>query len=245
MSRLSSVTYSLAAVLLMSVAFVASASHAAVPPVVGEWEGAVHPNGANLRLVLHVSADCPGKLVVSLDSVDQGGFGLPASNVVLNGQSFSFDLPVAHAQYRGALSADGKSIDGNWTQNGSLPLVFKRSATQAASTAAEGPSLSAASIARIAGDWEGAVSNGGTNLRLIVHVTADCHGRLTVLLDSIDQGSIDIPTTDVNLKGNAFSFEVPLVHGQYQGTLSSGDKSIDGTWMQGPSVSLVLKRKTT
>src|ERR1700722_9336386 len=94
--------------------------------VVGDWSGVLQPSGGSLRLALHVSTDAAGKLRVTLDSLDQNAMGLTGSNAVLQGNSFSFDIPSVRGTYRGTLGNDTKSISGTWSQGVPLPLVFTR-----------------------------------------------------------------------------------------------------------------------
>src|SRR5579863_3109421 len=60
--------------------------------------------------------------------------------------------------------------------------------------------LLAASFAHtqdIAGDWQGTLSAGGTELRLVLHITKSSDGSLKATLDSIDQpGANGIPVFD-------------------------------------------------
>jgi uncharacterized protein len=92
----------------------------------GDSSGAIDFKGATLRLVLHVTGSA-GSLNVTLDSPYQHASGLQGNNAVLDGQSFSFQIPSARGTYSGALAGDGKTIDGTWSQSGAaLPLASSR-----------------------------------------------------------------------------------------------------------------------
>jgi serine-type D-Ala-D-Ala carboxypeptidase/endopeptidase len=80
------------------------------------------------------------------------------------------------------------------------------------------------------------------NLHLVLHVTADSAGKLGASLDSVDQGAMDLPGDKVVLKGNAFSFDIPSVRGDYKGTISGNGNSLKGTWTQGIPLPLVFTR---
>jgi hypothetical protein len=54
--------------------------------------------------------------------------------------------------------------------------------------------------AQMAGDWQGALSAGGAQLRLALHITAGKDGSLTATLDSVDQGAYGIPVSAISLK---------------------------------------------
>jgi len=93
-------------------------------PVAGDWSGVLKVSGAEVRLVVHVKGT-PGGFTATLDSPDQGAMGLPVAAVTQTGDEVVFDIAVAHARYTGRLSADGRTLDGAWTQGGaSLPLIL-------------------------------------------------------------------------------------------------------------------------
>jgi serine-type D-Ala-D-Ala carboxypeptidase/endopeptidase len=91
----------------------------------------------------------------------------------------------------------------------------------------------------IAGDWKGVLAE---RLHLIVHISRDSKGNLSVDLDSVDQHAFGLPGAKAVQKGGKFSFEVPVVHGTYDGTVSSDGKTISGTWNQGTPLVLDLTR---
>lgn len=96
--------------------------------------------------------------------------------------------------------------------------------------------------AQLAGDWQGTLSAGGTQLRLVLHITAGKDGALSATLDSSDQNALDIPVTAIALKGSAFTMTVDSVHGSYEGTVNKDATEIDGTWSQGQPLALNFKR---
>lgn len=92
------------------------------------------------------------------------------------------------------------------------------------------------------GDWTGSLQVQSQELHLALHVVADQSGLLHATLDSIDQGAMAIPTEAVKFQVKNFSFDVPAIHGHYQGTMSAEAAVITGTWSQG-AVSLPLAWK--
>jgi hypothetical protein len=96
--------------------------------------------------------------------------------------------------------------------------------------------------AQLAGDWQGTLSAGSAQLRLILHITAAKDGSLTATLDSVDQSAYGIPVTTVTLKDSKFSLVVDAVHGTYEGTVNKDASEIDGTWSQGQPLELDFKR---
>ncbi len=108
--------------------------------------------------------------------------------------------------------------------------------------------LLAASLARaqdIVGDWQGTLSAGGAELRLVLHVTKAADGALKATLDSVDQNANGIPVSSISLKESKLSLGIDAVHGTYEGTVAPDGKSISGTWTQNSSLPLEFKRATT
>jgi hypothetical protein len=95
---------------------------------------------------------------------------------------------------------------------------------------------------QIAGDWQGTLSAGGTQLRLVLHVTTGKDGSLTATLDSVDQGANGIPVTAVTLKASKLSLTVDAAHATYEGMVNKDATEIDGIWSQGQPLPLNFKR---
>lgn len=95
----------------------------------------------------------------------------------------------------------------------------------------------AASLAQaqdISGDWQGALSAGGQNLHLVLHITKAPDNSLKATIDSLDQpGANDIPVDSVTLKDSKLTLDVAIIHATYDAKVSSDAKTITGTWSQG------------
>ncbi len=96
----------------------------------------------------------------------------------------------------------------------------------------------------IAGDWQGTLSAGGMELRLVLHVTKSTDGSLKATLDSVDQGANGIPVNSVTLKDSKLHLGIDAVHGTYDGTVAADATTISGTWTQGQELPLEFKRAT-
>jgi CubicO group peptidase (beta-lactamase class C family) len=86
----------------------------------GEWFGALDLGSQRLRLRLVVS-EGPSATIYS---IDQGNSPIPVETTTIQGDAISLSLPVIGASFAGRLS--GGRIDGQFTQRGTLPLVFTR-----------------------------------------------------------------------------------------------------------------------
>jgi uncharacterized protein len=95
----------------------------------------------------------------------------------------------------------------------------------------------------IAGDWQGTLSAGGQDLRLVLHVTKAPDNSLKATLDSIDQpGGNGIPVNSISLKDSKLNLGVEMVHGTYEGKVAADSNTITGTWTQGVALPLEFKR---
>ncbi len=90
----------------------------------GEWTGVLEVPQGDLHLVLKVKTDAGGTLAM-FSSPDQSP-GAMAAAITHVGDTVTFQLKGLGG-FDGKLSADGKTIDGNWRQGGSsLPLTMKK-----------------------------------------------------------------------------------------------------------------------
>jgi dienelactone hydrolase len=201
----------------------------AAPPAAEEtWRGTLEVSGTPLRLVLHLTHTAGGALTASIDSVDQGAYGIAVAAATLQNATLRLALPAIGASYEGRVAPDGRTIDGTWAQGaGSLPLVLVR---QDAGAAASPPATGSSPVAGI---WQGTLSAGAGRLRLQLHVAVGEGGELTCRLDSLDQGANGLACSDVKLAKLDFHFAIPVVAGTYDGKLAAAGDEIQGTWTQG------------
>jgi uncharacterized protein len=96
----------------------------------------------------------------------------------------------------------------------------------------------------LTGDWQGTLSAGGANLRLVLHVTKAADGSLKANLDSVDQG-VNIPVNSVTFKDSKLSLSLEMIHGSYEGKVSTDGNIISGAWTQGQTFPLDFKRPAT
>jgi len=67
--------------LLLGMLLAGRAVAAAEPPVAGSWEGRLVLGDAGLRLLFNFTADSQGRLTGTLDSPDQGAYGIALDSV--------------------------------------------------------------------------------------------------------------------------------------------------------------------
>jgi serine-type D-Ala-D-Ala carboxypeptidase/endopeptidase len=96
----------------------------------------------------------------------------------------------------------------------------------------------------IDGVWLGTLQAGGTSLRVQLHVDLDAAGKPSCKLDSLDQGAMGLECAKVVFTAPEFSFDVPIVHGNWAGKLSPDSNTLDGTWTQGSPLALKFTRQS-
>jgi uncharacterized protein (TIGR03435 family) len=113
-----------------SSAAAASAAPASAPDLTGTWQGTLHP-GHDLRTVLKITKAADGSHKSDFYSIDQGAQPLPVDKTTLDGGTVKLSLKMIGGTYEGKLSADGKTITGQWSQGGDpLPLILERATAE-------------------------------------------------------------------------------------------------------------------
>lgn len=103
----------------------AAAPSPVVPGLDGAWDGALDVGATGkLRLILTLSTTAGGT-IGALQSLDQGGAQVPLSAITRDGARVKLEAKAIGGVFEGDLSADGKTLTGQWTQGGrSLPLTL-------------------------------------------------------------------------------------------------------------------------
>lgn len=94
--------------------------------VTGTWQGTLNV-GKELRMIVTIASAAGGGLTGMMYSIDQGGQGIAASPVSLQGTTLRLTIGPIGVTYEGQLSADGNTIEGTFTQGGKpIPLTLRR-----------------------------------------------------------------------------------------------------------------------
>jgi hypothetical protein len=219
--------------------------------IAGEWQGTLDANGTPFRIAWHVVGAPDGSFTSTIDNIDQSIYGIKVKSTTVKDSDLNLaidDVIQVNGQgvnvsgtLVGTLNKDATELTATWTQTEPAqppaPLTMKRQPAQPAPAAAAQPN--------IAGDWEGTLSAGAAQLRLVMHFVAAKDGSLTATMDSVDQGANGIPVSAVTLKDSKLDLTVNAVHGTYEGTVNKDASGIDGTWSQGQPLPLNFKRATT
>jgi pimeloyl-ACP methyl ester carboxylesterase len=215
-----------------------SAASAHAQTLEGGWSGTLHAGDTELHLVLHVAKGDHESLAGTLDSLDQGVYGIEAGSLTQSKSTFKFYIPSVNASYEGEISADRHTIEGTWSQGGvTLPLIFRR---QPRVTISRTP---AGAVATSEGTWQAALETNGMRYRLQLHISHDEHGQLVASMDSIDQGINGFRASEVTQSDSAVHLDLPAIRAVYDGNLNTVRNTVSGTWRQnGDSAALSFKR---
>jgi len=108
----------------------------------GTWQGVLKrpqaPNGEQ-RIVIRVSTAEADKLAATMYFIDREATLVPSSAVTANGAGLKMSFERINGAWEGRLSADGKTLDGTWTQDEPRPLVLTRATAETAWTIPDPP----------------------------------------------------------------------------------------------------------
>jgi hypothetical protein len=225
-------------VLLAGVAAMLAPTCSAQAQLAGDWQGTLTAGSVQLRLVLHLTAAKDGSLTATLDSVDQGTYGIPVNSVTLKDSKFGLIVDAVHGTYEGTVNKDVSEIDGTWSQGQPVDLNFHRSATPLPPPAPPKP----AEPTDIDGTWTGTLNTGDTELHVIFKIVNTQSG-LTAQIQSPDQSPVWYPATSVTRVGATLIITMNGLGATFEGAIGGDLGSIDGSFTQGNvKLPLVLKR---
>jgi D-alanyl-D-alanine-carboxypeptidase/D-alanyl-D-alanine-endopeptidase len=98
---------------------------AAAQEAAGDWIGTLEAGGTRLRIAVHIEPAADGTLAGTLDSLDQGAFGLPLAGIIAQGARLEFAVPAVAGSYTGEWDPATMGWRGSWRQGGAaLPLAL-------------------------------------------------------------------------------------------------------------------------
>ena len=96
----------------------------------GQWNGSLHVQGTQLRIVLHVS-EINDQLEATVDSPDQNATGIKVTSISFNYPHVKFEISNLGAVFEGLITDN--RMTGEWLQSGTgLFLAFVKSVAPAA-----------------------------------------------------------------------------------------------------------------
>lgn len=222
-------TFALVTALLFSLPVIAQTS------TVGDWSGELdissrQPGAPPLTIILHISEGAEG-LSASLDSPDQGAYGLPFDAVVVDADSVTLTATQMGITYSGHISAD--SISGTWNQGQvSFPLTVVPHVEQAA--AEDSGPKEPVKPGDYTGRWTGIIEiDGGGEIHMTFRLDKQDDGTYDAYISAPAQGADDLSLGKATISGRNITIPVPPASAQYVGTISEDERSVDGEWQQG------------
>jgi uncharacterized protein (TIGR03435 family) len=103
------------ALLYMAGVVVVSGASIGAQTITGTWQGTL-PVAENPRVVLKIAKDDDGSLRGTYYAIDRGPEGIPLTSVSFVAPELNVAFIYGDIGYNGNLSADGKTLDGTWTQ---------------------------------------------------------------------------------------------------------------------------------
>jgi hypothetical protein len=206
----------------------------------GHWSGNI--NIPDQALAVEVDLDKPAKdWVGSISIPAQNATGIPLEAVAVTNGKVTFRIQGAPGEptFIGALSADGKTLSGDFSQaGGSFPFQLSRTGEAKVEEIKRSPAVAK----QFLGTWEGTLEV-GQSLRLILKVTNDESGAHAVLV-SVDQGGAQIPVATVEQKDATLTLSIKAVGGGYRGDINKEGTELTGAWTQaGNDLPLKFKKK--
>lgn len=205
----------------------------------GHWSGNLVTPGGSVGMEVDLDETANG-WIGSISIPAQGASGIPLDAISFSNGKASFHIKGGPGDpgFSGTLSADGKSLEGTFSQGpASLPLKLTR--TGEAKVAM--PKASPAIAAEFPGTWEGTIQ-AGPGLRVVLTISNGKDGAEAAMV-SRDQGNAAIPVSALIQKGTKVTIEVNAVGGGYEGEINKEGTELNGTWTQlGNSVPLLFKK---
>ena len=205
----------------------------------GHWTGSVEIPDHSLAMEVDLDKAANG-WIGSISIPDQNASGIPLDAISFADGKCTFRLKGVPGDptFTGTLSADGKTMSGDFTQGpGTFPFKFSRTGDPKV----EIPKSSPAVAKEFIGTWEGTLQ-AGQPLRLVLKMSNDDGGAKAVLI-SLDQGGIEIPASAIDQKDSKLTLQLKMIGGNYQAEINKEGSELNGTWTQGGNDSPLKLRK--
>jgi hypothetical protein len=208
----------------------------------GHWEGTIQVPNMEVKIEIDLAKNSKGELAGTLGQLAQHLKGLPLANLVVDGRSVSFQVKGSAAgerAFKGALSADGTSISGDFTQSGyTMPFSVTRTGDARIETAARNAPIGK----ELEGTWNGTLDVNGVQRRLVLTMSNQPDGTAAGIFVNVDEG-LEIPIGTITQKASSVTLDVPSVGGSYSGALNPEGTELIGTLTQGPTTLPVTFRR--
>ena len=194
----------------------------------GHWEGAIDAQGNTLGFELDLFRTDSGDWGGTMNVPSQHLKGLRLLKVGVDGQAVRF-FSRRDQPFGGSLSADGRSISGDYSVEGfSLPFTMSRTGE----AKVEPPLVSQPIAHALEGSWNGTLQGSGLSLRLVLTMKNQTDGTAIGRVVNLDEGGLEIPVQIIQ-DGPSVSLQAGIGLGSFSGTLNTAATELVGTWTQG------------
>lgn len=204
----------------------------------GHWSGGVELPNQSLAMEVDLDKTSDGWIgSISIPAQNASGMALEAISIGKDKCTFRIKGAPGEATFTGALSEDGKTLSGDFTQGGgSFPFKFTRNGDPKVEKEKASPPVTKEFV----GNWEGTLE--GPGLRLVMKISNE-GGQAKATLVSVDQGGSEIPASAVQQKDAKLTIEVKSISGQFEAEINKSGTELTGTWTQlGNSLPLRLTK---
>jgi hypothetical protein len=195
--------------------------------------------GQPLAISVDLARTASGAWSGTITIPSQNLSAFPLSNIVSKDDEISFAMQgvPGDPQFSGRIAGSPRVMSGQFTQGGgSIPFSLAWKGEPKIEAAPKSTKVSS----DLEGTWEGAITVGGNQLRLIVKLSNEGDAAKGTMA-SVDQGGAEFPITQITQSGSTLTLLVAPIRARYEGTFENGQ--ISGTWMQASqSFPLVFKR---
>lgn len=95
--------------------------------IFGDWDGVLETSNGKLKIVFHIKKEDDGTITATLDSPDQGGFGLAFDEVKFENNVLTMKINQIQGTFTGKLNDENRKFEGTWKQGpGEAPLVMSK-----------------------------------------------------------------------------------------------------------------------
>ncbi|GAB4185316.1 MAG: hypothetical protein Tsb002_08960 [Wenzhouxiangellaceae bacterium] len=196
--------------------------------ILGTWQGKL---AGSLFVGFRFLVDDKGRFVGYFDSIDQGRFGIPITDINIDGSAINLEVEGILADFSGELSEE--VIKGDFELRGQVNALRME----------KGPYLThnlqlpEGVAQKLVGEWQGKVAN--TNLFFRFERDGE---KLNGYLDVPGMSLNGIPITEINMNDSEITMIIRGISAEFNGSLGSGE--INGEWTM-PEIQLPLVVKNS
>jgi len=207
----------------------------------GHWEGLIQVPDSQIAIEIDLARDGNGSLVGAFAQPGENLRGLPLAGFSTEGNTLRFQIKgkAGDRVFAGTLSADGKELKGDFTQNGyQMPFFLSRTGESRLEPAAR----IAAVAKEFEGSWSATLNVRGSDIRLVLTMANQVDGSATANIVNLEDG-LEIPITAMTQQATNLMFEIKAIGGSYAGAINRDGTELAGTFSErGKTAPLTFRR---